>query len=102
MTFVAPLHPAVRAFLCDLWSARAAHLQCDLGVPEDAAKTEADKLARAIRDAFRDGRLTLMEPNVICREIAAGQVPEEFEDGPIFHPAVTLDVTPSPAREEAA
>jgi hypothetical protein len=69
-------------------------------VPEDAAKTEADKLARAIRDAFADGRLTLMEPNVICRELEAGLVPEEFEHGPIFHPAVTAE--PQSAREEAA
>lgn len=100
MSFTAPMHPHIHAFLRDLWSARAAHLLCDLGVPEDAAKTEADKLARAIRDAFRDGRLTLMEPNVICREIEAGLVPEEFEHGPIFHPAVTPE--PQSAREVAA
>ena len=107
MTYVAPLHPATREFLTDLYAYRAVHLQKE-GVPPDKARAEADALGMSFRDAFLPGpegeppMLVHLEPNVICREIEAGLVPEEFADGPIFHPAVTPDVTAAPAGEEAA
>ena len=107
MTFVAPLHPATREFLTDLYAYRAVHLQ-EEGVPPDRARAEADALGMSFRDAFLPGpegeppMLVHLEPNVICREIEAGLVPEEFEQGPVFHPTMTADAAPSESGEKAA
>lgn len=59
-------------------------------------------LARALMIELGQGTVSDEGENVITRELAAGITPEEFRDGPVFHPAMTTDAAPSGVGEKAA
>jgi len=48
------------------------------------------------------GTVTDEGENVITRELAAGITPEEFNDGPVFHPAMAADTARSEQGDKAA
>lgn len=60
------------------------------------------QMARALMIELGERNMFDEGDNVIARELAAGIVPEEFADGPVFHPTMTADAAPSESGEKAA
>lgn len=60
------------------------------------------QMARALMIELGERNMFDEGTNVITAELAAGIVPEEFADGPVFHPTMTADAAPSESGEKAA
>ena len=62
------------AWLKGLQLARARHcLRCP-AIPVAAAAEEGTALAESLGEAIEDGTLTIMEPNVLLRDMEAGRL----------------------------
>jgi hypothetical protein len=86
--FAVPLTREDEEFLGRMQMAHARYsLRCP-AIPMRAAVDEATALVESFRAAIAVGELLVEEPCVITRELAAGIVPEEFQDGPVFHPSL--------------
>lgn len=86
-TPVYPLHPDTKAFIRD-WYVRDVLRAVDRDVALEDAKDKAKAGAIALRDHLQSQRVLEMQENAILREMRRGLVPEEFRDGPVFHPSM--------------